>query len=156
MTYVSSRTTARLECERLLKQNGDIALVALTSGTAQRDIWLALSRSDVAVIDEEIMYFDGGETLALLLACNPGVKFLAVMNNPNEDKMLWAITHGVRGVILRRELLQLLARAIRQVHRGEVWMPRNLLNSFRDALNGDASGLVNPDAFAVNPRLRLH
>ena len=55
-----------------------------------------------------VQYDDGGETLGVLLAGNPGVKFLAIMKNYNEDRMLWAISRGVRGVILRRELMKLL------------------------------------------------
>ena len=157
MTYLSSRKTARVECDRLVEQNPDIELVALTSGVDSRDVWLALSRSDIAVIDEEIMqYDDGGETLGVLLAGNPGVKFLAIMKNFNEDRMLWAISRGVRGVILRRELLQLLGKAIRRVHQGEVWMPRDLLNSFRDAINREEPGLVGMESAAINPRLKLH
>jgi two-component system, NarL family, nitrate/nitrite response regulator NarL len=157
MTYVSSRKTARVECDRLVEQNPDIELVALTSGVDSRDVWLALSRSEIAVIDEEIMqYDDGGETLGVMLAGNPGVKFLVVMKNFNEDRMLWAIIQGVRGVILRRELLQLLGKAIRRVHQGEVWMPRDLLNSFRGAITREEPGLVGMESAAINPRLKLH
>jgi DNA-binding NarL/FixJ family response regulator len=157
MTYLSSRKTARVECDRLVEQNPDIELVALSSCADPRDVWMALSRSDIALIDEELMqYDDGGETLGALLAGNPGVKFLAIMKNFNEDRMLWAITQGVRGVILRRELMKLLGKAIRQVHQGEVWMPRDLLNSFRDAINREVPCLVGEASAAINPRLRLH
>jgi DNA-binding NarL/FixJ family response regulator len=157
MTYVSSRKTARLVCDRLLEQNPDIELAALTSDVDRLNIWMALSRSDIAVIDEESMrYDDGGETLSVLLAGNPGVKFLVIMKNFNEDRMLWAITRGVRGVILRRELLQLLGKAIRRVHQGEVWMPRDLLASFRDAINSENPLLVGRESTAINPWLKLH
>jgi DNA-binding NarL/FixJ family response regulator len=157
MTYLSSRKTARVECDRLVEQNPDIELVALTSGADPRDVWMALSRSDIAVIDEEIMqYDDGGETLSVLLAGNPGVKFLAIMKNFNEDRMLWAITRGVRGVILRRELMKLLGKAIRHVHQGEVWMPRDLLNSFRDVINREEPRFAGEAFAAINPRLKLH
>ena len=157
MTYLSSRKTARVECYRLVEQNTDIELVALTSGADPRDVWMALSRSDIEVIDEEIMqYDDGGETLSVLLAGNPGVKFLAIMKNFNEDRMLWAISRGVRGVILRRELMKLLGKAIRRVHQGEVWMPRDLLNSFRDVINREEPRFAGEAFAAINPRLKLH
>jgi DNA-binding NarL/FixJ family response regulator len=157
MTYLSSRKTARVECDRLVEQNPDIELVALSSCADPRDVWMALSRSDIALIDEELMqYDDGGETLGALLAGNPGVKFLAIMKNFNEDRMLWAITQGVRGVILRRELMKLLGKAIRQVHQGEVWMPRDLLNSFRDVINREEPRLAGEAFAAINPRLRFH
>jgi DNA-binding NarL/FixJ family response regulator len=157
MTYLSSRKTARVECDRLVEQNPDIELVALTSGADPRDVWLALSRSAIAVIDEEIMqYDDGGETLDVLLAGNPGVKFLAILKNFNEDRMLWAITRGVRGVILRRELMKLLGKAIRRVHQGEIWMPRDLLISFREAINREESCLVGKTSAVIIRGMKLH
>lgn len=156
MTYLSSRKTARLECAQLMEQYPDIELVTITSGSDQRDVWMALSRSDIAVIDEEIIQHDGGDTLILLLAGNPGVRFLVIMEKYNEDTMLWAISQGVRGVILRRELLQLLGKAIKQVHQGEVWMPRNLVTSFREVVSQGGSSPINMDSAAINSRLRLH
>ncbi len=63
----------------------------------------------------------------MLLACHPALKFLVIMENYNEGRMLWAIMQGVRGVMLQREVLQLLGKAIRQINEGEVWMPRSLL-----------------------------
>lgn len=157
MTYLSSRKTARVECDRLVKQNPDIELVALTSGAEPRNVWMSLSRSEIAVIDEELMqYEDGGGSLGVLLAGNPGVKFLVVMKNFNEDRMLWAITQGVRGVILRRELIELLGKAIRCVHQGEVWMPRDLLYSFRDVINREESRLVGGASAVINSGLKLH
>jgi DNA-binding NarL/FixJ family response regulator len=156
MTYISSGKTARLECAQVVEQCPNIELVAITFGSDQRDVWMALSRSDIAVIDEELMQHEGGDALVMLLAGNPGVKFLAIMENFNEDRMLWAITQGVRGVILRRELSQLLGKAIKQIHQGEIWMPRNLLNSFRDVMNEEGDCLINTDPAAIKPRLRLH
>jgi DNA-binding NarL/FixJ family response regulator len=156
-TYLSSRKTARVECDRLVEQNPDIELVALTSGAEPRDVWMGLSQSDIAVIDEDIMqYDDGGETLGVLLAGNPGVKFLAIMKNYNEDRMLWAISRGVRGVILRRELMKLLGKAIRRVHQGEVWMPRDLLTSFRDVIIREQPRFAAKVFNAINPGLKLH
>ena len=102
------------------------------------------------------MQHDGGETLGQLLAGNPSVKFLMVMEKSNEDRMLWAISQGVRGVILRSELLKLLGKAIKRVHQGEIWVPRNLLISFRDAINKGEPCHVKLGALAINSRLRLH
>jgi DNA-binding NarL/FixJ family response regulator len=156
ITYLSSRKLARVECDLLLERHPEIELAALTSGVNPGDAWLALSRSQVAVIDEEMMLRDGGETLDLLTSGNPAVKFLAVMKKYNEDNMLWAFSRGVRGVMLRRELPQLLGKAIRQLSEGEVWMPRNLIPSLRDAINSHEEHLATPNGPQPRRRLRLH
>jgi DNA-binding NarL/FixJ family response regulator len=156
ITYISSRKLARLECDRLLEQHPEIKLVALTAGANPGDVWLALSQSEVAVIDEEMLLRDGGETLTMLIAGNPFVKFLAVMKQFDKNNMLWAISRGVRGVMLRRELSQLLGKAIKRVSRGEVWMPRNLFPSLQDALKGYEADLTRADGNQASPGLRLH
>jgi DNA-binding NarL/FixJ family response regulator len=156
ITYISSRKLARLECDRLLEQHPEIELAALTGGAIPGDAWLALSRSEVAVIDEEMIVPDAGETLSMLLLGNPLVKVLAVIDNFNEHNMLLSISRGVRGLILRRELPQLLGKAIKQVSRGEVWVPRNLYPSLRDALNGHVPGLSGAQGARSRAGWRLH
>jgi DNA-binding NarL/FixJ family response regulator len=156
VTFISSQNTARLECASVVKHNPDIDLVAVTSSPNQRGIWTALSRSDVVVIDDENVRHDGDESLVMLLACNPGVRFLVIMESFDENRILRAITQGVRGVIFRGELRQLLVKAIRQVHEGEVWMPRNLLNSFREMINPQRACHIGMDSNAANARSRLH
>jgi DNA-binding NarL/FixJ family response regulator len=156
VTFISSDSTAHLECTCLLRCNPDIDLVAISSGPDQRDAWTALSRSHVAVIDEANIHHHGNESLVMLLAYNPGVKFLVVMERFDEDRMLWAITRGARGVMLRRELRQLLGKAVRQVHKGEVWVPRNLLNPMREMLNLQEGGSPDADPIVTNRTLRLH
>jgi DNA-binding NarL/FixJ family response regulator len=156
ITYISSRKFARLECDRLLEQHPDIELAVLTSGANPAEIWLALARSEVAVIDEEIMLRDEGDALDTLLAGNPDVKFLAVMKNYNEANMLWAISRGVRGVMLRRELPQLLGKAIKQIRSGEVWIPRQLLPALREIINWQEAGLPGSGESRTSVRSRLH
>lgn len=156
ITYISSRKFAGLECDRLLEQHPDIELAVLTSGANPAEIWLALARSEVAVIDEEMMLRDEGDTLDTLVAGNPNVKFLAVMKNYNEEIMLWAISRGVRGVILRRELPQLLGKAIKQIRSGAVWIPRQLFPSFREVMNGQEASLFRSCDSRTSVRSRLH
>jgi DNA-binding NarL/FixJ family response regulator len=125
-----------MECAQLVEQNPDIDLVSVPSSPIQQGTWMGLSRSDVAVIDDDIIRREEVETLHMLLACHPALKFLVIMENYNEGRMLWSILQGVRGVMLRREMLQLLGKAIRQINEGEVWMPRSLLKSLKNELVG--------------------
>jgi DNA-binding NarL/FixJ family response regulator len=156
VTFISSRNTAQLECAHWVEPYPEIDLVAVSTSPFERSVGTALSRSDVAVIDEDIIRRDGDETLAMLHAGNPRLKFLVIMESFHEYRMLWAITQGVRGVILWCELRQLLGKAIRQIHEGEVWMPRNLLNSFREMINHPGAFYINVESTATNGRLRLH
>jgi DNA-binding NarL/FixJ family response regulator len=147
-----------MECAQLVEQNPDIDLVSLLSSPTQLGTWMGLSRSDVAVIDDDIIRREGVETLRVLLACHPALKFLVIMENYNEGRMLWAVLQGVRGVMLQREVLQLLGKAIRQINEGEVWMPRSLLKSLKNELMGRWKGyhLSMDPATISNWWMRLH
>jgi len=156
VTFISSRSTVRPECICSVKHNPDIDLVVVTPSPNQRGVWTALSGSDVVVVDEEIIRRDGDESLIMLLASNPGARCLVIMESFDENRMLWLITRGARGVIRRSDLRQLLVKAIRQVHEGEVWMPRNLLNSFRERISPHEGCHIGVDSVAANARPRLH
>lgn len=156
VTFVSSRNTIRPECICSVKYNPDIDLVVVTPGPNQRGVWTALSGSDVVVIDEEIIRRDGDESLTMLLACNPGASCLVIMESLDENRMLWLITRGARGVIRRGDLRQLLVKAIRQIHEGEIWIPRGLLNSFRGMISPHEGCHISVDSVATNARPRLH
>ena len=151
-----SRRVAKLEFDRLITDFPDIELVVLTSGADQREIWLALSRSDVAIVDEELVLSDDGRTLGMLVAGNPGVRFLVVMKNYNEHNMLRVISQGVRGIMMRRELPRLLGKAVRQIQQGEVWMPRDLFHSLRDAINREDLCVVKADERTSWSGWRIH
>ena len=158
VTFISSRDTVQMECAQLVEQNPDIELVSVPSRPTQLGARMALSQSDVAVIDDDIIRREGVETLHRLLACHPALKFLVIMENYNEDRMLGAVLQGVRGVMLQLEVLQLLGKAIRHINDGEVWMPRSLLKSLKNKLVSRQRGchLSMDPAFSNNWWVRLH
>lgn len=158
VTFISSRDTVQMECAQLVEQNPDIELVSVPSRPTQLGARMALSQSDVAVIDDDIIRREGVATLHMLLACYPALKFLVIMENYNEGRMLWSILQGVRGVMLQREVLQLLGKAIRHINEGEVWMPRSLLQLLKNELVSRRRGchLSMDPAASNNWWVRLH
>jgi DNA-binding NarL/FixJ family response regulator len=134
VTFVSGRDAARLDCAELAADNPDIDVIAIPSGLTQQGAWLALAMTDVVVIEEDVIRQEGFEAVRMLLAGYPQLRCLIVMNIYNKNKMIWTITQGVRGVMLHDEADLLLAKAIRHVDQGEIWLPRALMELFRGRL----------------------
>ena len=131
VTFVSGRDAARLDCAELVADNPDIDVIANPSGLTQQGTWLALAMTDVVVIEEDVIRQEGFEAVRMLLAGHPRLRCLILMNMLNKNKMIWTITQGVRGVMLHDEAELLLAKAIRHVAQGEIWLPRTLMALLR-------------------------
>ncbi|MFV1973430.1 MAG: hypothetical protein ACC648_06885 [Thiohalobacterales bacterium] len=132
VTFVSSRDDARQHCADLVMQNPDIDLIAMPSGLTQSGAWQAISRTDVVVLDESIVQQQGFTTVRMMLDSYPGINSLIIMDNVGNDAMAWMLLQGVRGVMVQEDIGAFLARAIRHIHAGEVWMSRTLVEWLRN------------------------
>jgi DNA-binding NarL/FixJ family response regulator len=134
VAYISPGECARQHCAELVMQNRDFVLVALPAGLTGQSAWQAFSIADVVVIDEAAIRGEGFEAVNLLLASHPDVNCLIVMEELHDPTMVWALTQGIRGVLVRDEVDSLLAKAIRRVSDGEIWVSRGLAEQLRDTL----------------------
>jgi len=132
VTFVSSRDGARQHCADLVMQNPDIDLIAIPSGLSQQGAWQAIARTDVVVIDESVVEQEGFTAVRMMLDSYPGINSLIVMDNASRDAMTWTLLQGVRGVMMQDDIDAFLAKAIRRINAGEVWMSRTLVERLRD------------------------
>jgi DNA-binding NarL/FixJ family response regulator len=152
VTYISPLESARQCCAELERQNRDIEVVAIPGCLSQPGAWQVLSLADVVVIDEAAIRLEGFETVRMLLAGDPGINCLIVMNEAHEPTMVWALAHGVRGILLKGEVEALITRAIRQVHAGEVWVSRRVAGRLREAVQQGPGSDATPAHDAVPVR----
>jgi DNA-binding NarL/FixJ family response regulator len=132
VTFVSSRDGARQHCADLVMQNRDIDLIAIPSSLSQRGAWQAIARTDVVVIDESVVQQEGFTAVRMILDSYPGINSLIIMDNASRDAMTWTLLQGVRGVMVQDDIDAFLAKAIRRINAGEVWMSRTLVEWLRD------------------------
>lgn len=134
VTLASGERPAFLRCAGQLEENPGIDLIARLSGLTQQGTWLALSRSDVLIIDEALLRREGFEAVRSMLVSFPALNCLIVMDENDEDKMVWAVLQGIRGVLVQDSLTAMLEKAIHKIVAGEIWMPREFVQPFRDGL----------------------
>ena len=157
ITYVSFRDAALEECADLMVENPDIVLIAIPSGLTQQGAWLALSGSDVVIIEEAVIRQEGFETVSMLLESYPDLKCLVIMEKENEPGMIWAVMQGIHGVMARGNRAWLLGKAIRQLHAGEIWMSRGLLTPLRkELLMQQGRGHPGNHSVAIDEWVRWH
>ncbi|MDH3901337.1 MAG: hypothetical protein OEU51_09870 [Gammaproteobacteria bacterium] len=131
VTYVSSRDVTRQHCADLVMQNPEIDLVAIPDGLSQRGAWQAFSRSDVVVIDEDVIRREGFAAVRLLQEAYSEINILITLDDTDKQTIAWILMQGVRGVMLHAEIDSQLGKAIRRIQAGEIWAPRSLLESLR-------------------------
>ena len=156
VTFISARDSARLDCAELVAENPDIDVIAIPSGLTQQGTWLALALTDVVVIEEDVIRQEGFESVSMLLAGYPQLRCLVMMNEFNKNKMLWTITQGVRGVMLHDEADLLLAKAVRHVDQGEIWLPRAFSELLREGLAMDEENHARSRTVAIADWRRWH
>lgn len=156
VTFVSSRDVARQHCADLVMQNPDIDLIAIPSGLSQQGAWRAIARTDVVVIDESVVQQEGFMAVRMMLDSYPGINSLIVMDNACIDAMTWTLLQGVRGVMVQDDIDTFLARAIRRINAGEVWMSRTLVERLRDLAQQPTGISSAGEEIARKDRRRWH
>lgn len=134
ITLASDEGAAMVGCADMLDDEPSTELVASLTDVTGHGAWLALAQSDVLLIDEALVLRDGFEPLHMLLSSYPDVHCLLVLTSPCENKTLWALVQGVRGVLTIGEIQPLLFKALTKVMAGEIWAPRYLMQPIRQGL----------------------
>ncbi|MDH3526922.1 MAG: hypothetical protein OEM43_05410 [Gammaproteobacteria bacterium] len=134
VSIISAPRVVMQACIDLIEAIPEFCVEAIPAGLSGQATWLAWAHADVVIIDESVIEQEGFAALQLLLESYPRTKCLVVMNNYNQNKMIWTMLRGVRGVMCTDEAFRLLPKAIRHLQAGEIWMARDLLRPLRQAL----------------------
>lgn len=95
----------------------------------------ALAEADLVLLDLDLGGQDGSHALADLQRRCPGhVLILTAADDAERHRN--AVRHGARGVVHKSEPAEVLLRAIRKVHEGEIWLHRGLLGQVMGHLTG--------------------
>ncbi len=122
-------------CADILATFPEFHVIARPAGLYAPGAWVAISRSDVVLLDEATLEQDGVETVRRICDSYPLVKLLLIMEQDNEARVLEALSLGITGVIERASLVSLLRKAIPVLYTGEAWVSRGLVRSLRRYLN---------------------
>jgi DNA-binding NarL/FixJ family response regulator len=85
------------------------------------------TRPDIILLDLDLGNENGLDFLPELISASGGARVLIVTGLPDPELHLQAIRHGAMGVLLKGEPPEILLKAIRKVHAGEIWINRSMV-----------------------------
>ncbi len=79
-------------------------------------------------------------TMSSLKAVRPGIRVIVIGSGRADDDILRAVSAGAKGYVAEEASSDELKRAIREVHKGSVWLPRQVMATFIER----ATALAHP------------
>ncbi len=106
----------------LLSTQSDLELVGEAENGAEAVKLARELQPDIILLDLVMPRMDGLEALARIKEDNPDARILVVTSFADDEKVFPAIKGGALGYFLKEASPRMLAQAIRDVHRGELWL----------------------------------
>jgi two-component system nitrate/nitrite response regulator NarL len=112
----------------LIEKESGLTIVGEAENRAQA-IDLARKRPDIILLDLALGSENAFDFLPELLEVSGGAQILALTGSADPDLQIRAVQLGARGVLVKGESTDILFKAIRKVHEGEVWINRTMVAS---------------------------
>jgi two-component system, NarL family, nitrate/nitrite response regulator NarL len=123
----------------LLECNPDFEVVAEV-GTADELVErLPQLKPDIVLFATCIFGSSSLDVITQLIEKSESAKVILVTGNPDYSEHLTAIEMGAVGIIQKDQPPDLLFKAIKKVHRGEVWIERTMMASFLNRVTNPRS-----------------
>jgi two-component system nitrate/nitrite response regulator NarL len=113
----------------LISNAPDLAVAGEADSAAGAIGWFETHTADVVLLDLALGAEDALEALPHLANAARGARILVVTGSGDPDRHRAALVAGARGLVLKDKPSDLLLKAIRKVHAGELWFDRGTLES---------------------------
>jgi DNA-binding NarL/FixJ family response regulator len=154
---VDDHSVIRSGLRMLIEQDQTMTVVAMT-GTASEALSLAArEQPDIIVLDLMLGDEDGLDFLPQLCKTSPNSRVLILTGVQGTDAHRMAIRRGAMGIVLKQQAADLLLKAIRKVHAGEVWIDRSMMSSVLSDVRNERHEEADPEAgkiTSLTPRER--
>jgi DNA-binding NarL/FixJ family response regulator len=140
---VDDHAVIRTGLRMLIEQDQTMSVVGM-AGTRSEALLLAeKQRPDIVLLDLMLGDEDGLEFLPELCDVSPNSRVLILTGVQGTESHRIAIRRGAMGIVLKQQAADLLLKAIRKVHEGEVWIDRSMVGSMIQEFNKPA--MVDPE-----------
>jgi DNA-binding NarL/FixJ family response regulator len=121
---VDDHPVVREGLRMLLSTSNDLQVVGGASSVQEALSALALAPVDVVLLDLDLGGEDGLELLPGLAAMAPEARVLVLTGIRDRERHRAVLSAGAHGVVLKDKPPEMLLKAIRKVHAGELWFDR--------------------------------
>jgi two-component system, NarL family, nitrate/nitrite response regulator NarL len=112
-----------------------MSVVALAGNRTEALESAARERPDIIILDLLLGDDDGLAFLPHLCKVSPTSRVLVLTGVQDPDSHRRAIRRGARGIVLKEHAAEVLLKAIKKVHAGEVWIERLMMSSMIEEFN---------------------
>jgi DNA-binding NarL/FixJ family response regulator len=154
---VDDHSVIRSGLRMLIEQDQTMTVVAMAGTPAEALLLAAREKPDIIVLDLMLGEEDGLEFLPQLCKTSPNSRVLILTGVQSSDSHRMAIRRGAMGIVLKQQAADLLLKAIRKVHAGEVWIDRSMMSSVLSDVRNERHEEADPEAekiASLTPRER--
>jgi two-component system response regulator DegU len=137
---------------RILNEEKCIEIVGEANNGFQAIDVISDLKPDVALIDINMSKLDGVQLIPIIKQKSPGTKALMLTSSEDESTILKALQSGCKGCLSKDTSTSSLIKAIKVVHKDELWVERTLITRF---FNGDYNDDLNRDNRQKNTKETL-
>ena len=140
---------------KILDREGDIKIVGEAVNGFQTIDDISKYKPDVVLLCTSMPQVDGIKILPAIREKSPKTKVLVFNNAMDETMIFEALKSGAKGYLSKDVCIHDLIKAIQVVHRGELWVERNLMARFFDkeaAADSKGKGMSEESKEMLTPR----
>lgn len=126
VAIADANTLLREGLKRILAMENDLLVVGEASDEVEVAEVVERTKPDVLLLDLEISKRKAVPILLELKQENVLPKVLILSSVPDQESILDSAKAGARGFVFKCVLPPMLIQAIRKIHRGEIWVDRQL------------------------------
>jgi DNA-binding NarL/FixJ family response regulator len=126
---VDDHAVIRAGLRMLIEQDQTMTVVAMAGGPHEALGLAETERPDIIVLDLILGEEDGLDFLPDFCRASPNSRVLVLTGVQTPESHRTAIRRGAMGIVLKQQAAELLLKAIRKVHEGEVWIDRSMISS---------------------------
>jgi two-component system nitrate/nitrite response regulator NarL len=124
---VDDHAVIRAGLRMLIEQDPSMKVIAMAGNSTEAFERAMTDSPDIIILDLVLGEEDGLNLLPMLREKSPKSRVLVLTGVLNPDAHRAAIRKGAMGIVLKEHAADLLLKAIKKVHDGEVWIDRSMM-----------------------------
>ena len=146
---VDDHAVIRSGLRMLIEQDQTMTVVALAGTPGEALKFAESEKPDIIILDLMLGEEDGLDFLPDLCKVSPQSRVLVLTGVQTAESHRLAIRRGAMGIVLKQQAAELLLKAIRKVHDGEVWIDRSMMGSVLDEVRSEKREEINSQAAKI-------
>src|SRR5215813_1744571 len=146
---VDDHAVIRAGLRMLIEQDQTMIVVAMAGGAHEALRLAETERPDVIVLDLLLGEEDGLDFLPDFCRVSPNSRVLVLTGVQTPESHRTAVRRGAMGIVLKQQAAELLLKAIKKVHDGEVWIDRSMMGSVLEDVRSERYEEPDPEAVKI-------